>query len=130
MDIPPDLSVRIPVSSNKIILKKYIDDIKLFYDKSFIDTICFFKIFKSNEINDTTFDFIKELFTFDRNQNINNIYYNKSTILGSIIISGLYDEFEKLIDEIKTLLNCSKRESPYFKQQHKGIKMIRSDKLE
>jgi len=124
---------------NKIKLENYIDDIKLFYDKSFIDTICFFRVFKTNEIKNDTFDFIKELFNFDRNENMNAIHHNKSTILRSIIISGLYDEFEKLIDEIKTIkdektdtitLNCSKRESQYFKQQHKSLKLKNSKKTE
>ena len=112
-------------STKKIKVENYIDDIELFYNKSFIDTICFFKIFKTNKKENDTFDFIKELFNFSRG-NINTIYHNKTNILGSIINSGLYDDFEKLIDEIKIketdgdILNCSKRQSPYFTQQHKG----------
>jgi Leucine-rich repeat (LRR) protein len=48
-------------------------------------------------------------------------------------------ENEKLIDEIKTIkdektdtitLNCSKRESQYFKQQHKSLKLKSSKKTE
>jgi len=96
-------------------------------------------MFKGSEINnDDTFDFIKELFNFDRNLDINAIYYNQSTILGEIIVLGLYDEFEKFIDNIEavknekkeTKFNCTKRKSPYFKQQHKGIKLKRSVKTE
>ena len=75
MDSPTDSIPTIdnPIDSipTKIKLENYIDDIKLFNDESFIETICFFRVFKSNEIKNDTFDFIKELFNFDRNENIN-----------------------------------------------------------
>jgi len=92
----------IPSSENtKIKLENYIEDIKLFYDKSFLYTISSFKMFKTNGERNDTFDFIKELFNFHDKDNINEIFYNKSSILRLIIIEGLYEEFEKLIDDIK-----------------------------
>ena len=92
-------------------LENYIDDIKLFYDKSFIHTISSFKMFKKNNEQNDTFDFIKELFNFHREDDINEIFYNKFTILGLIIISGLYDKFEKLIDGIQIIKNGGVSES-------------------
>ena len=122
----------LPVQTIK--LEKYIEDIELFYEKSFTYTISSFKMFNTNEKINDTFDFIKELFNFHRENDINEIYHNKKTILGLIIISGLYDEFEKFIDDIKTIkinqgvsesktgddfqIDCNTRKSPYYKEQH------------
>ena len=139
MDFTHDLtSISVPKPKHIIKLEKYINDIKLFYEKSFTYTISSFKMFLNTEINNDTFDFIKELFNFDRNLDINAVYYNQSTILVQIIVSGMYDEFEEFIISIDPLydiekeskLNCSRRKSPYFKKQHKGIKLKSSVKNE
>jgi len=108
-----------PLPSKIIKLENYIEDIILFKNKSFIYTISSFKIFKTIEEKNDTFDFIKELFNFHRENDINQIFHNKFTILGLIIISGLYDDFEKLIESVSSeIIDCNKRKSPYYKNQH------------
>jgi Leucine-rich repeat (LRR) protein len=119
-------------------LEKYIKDIELFYQKSFTYTISSFKMFKKTEEQNDTFDFIKELFNFHTDNDINEIYHNKSTILGLIIILGLYEEFEELIDNISIIekdegvsesktddfpINCNTRRNDKFtiKEQNRNL---------
>lgn len=128
-------------------LEKYIKDIKLFYQKSFNDTISSFKMFMYNNKQNDTFEFIKELFNFHRERQVNEYYHNKSTILGLIIISGLYDEFENLIDSIRIIkrggiseskssnddiVNCDTRRDNNFKGiliQHRELTEEQQDYL-
>ena len=93
-------------------LGKYVDNILIYGDKAFINTLSTFRIYKpkSSKINyeflkqinksNDTYDFINQLFNFDR-YNLNYIYLNNDTILKYIIISGLYDDFETLLSNIK-----------------------------
>ena len=123
-------------------LKNYIEDIKLFYDNSFTYTISSFKIFKTNRYQNDTFDFIKELFNFHRDDYINEIFYNKSNILGIIIIEGLYEEFEKLIDGIQIIkrnggvsesksnddiIDCNTRKNDAFNLKTQHIQKLNKD---
>lgn len=93
-------------------LEKYVDNMLIYGDKSFINTLSTFRIYKPksdkmnydylkqiNKVN-YTYDFINQLFNFDR-YNLNYIYLNNDTILKYIIISGLYDDFEILLSKIK-----------------------------
>ena len=118
-------------------LENYIENINLFYDKSFTYTISAFKMFKTNGIQNDTFDLIKELFNFHTEYNINEIFHNKFTVLAIIIINGLYDKFEQIIDSIKIIskgegyieskiidevIDCNRRRSDSFdviKVQHR-----------
>ena len=84
---------------DKIILEKYIENIMLYSKKPFLYTLTYFRHLKQN----TTTDFIKQLFIFDKNNNNDVIYPQKYTILGLIILLGLYEKFESFIENIKLI---------------------------
>jgi hypothetical protein len=129
MDIPLSSSSSLPPLPSPmsyIKLENYIDNIKYYNDKAFIHTLASFRIYDNS--NDTplpirlektnlTFEFIKELFNFDRNdQPI--IYFNRQTVLGLIIICGLYDIFEKLLDYNHEKIYCNEKQLFKTKKQH------------
>jgi len=78
-----------------IYLGDYIENIKLYSSRSFIYTLDYFRHFSEN---DTT-KFIKQLFTFEKNGH--NVIPQKYTIIGFIILLGLFDKFENVINSIK-----------------------------
>ena len=86
---------------------------QIFNSKAFISTLASFSVFKSSPKNDT-FDFIKQLFNFDILQrNIVYINHRIPPALQEVIILGLYDEFEKLLDNIQSTskpVKCDSRD--------------------
>ena len=111
-------------------LEKYVDNMLIYGDKSFINTLSTFRIYKPKsdkidyeflkQINkpNYTYDFINQLFNFDR-FNLNFIYLNNDTILKYIIVSGLYDDFEILLSDIK--INYDKSESQNENENEKIV---------
>jgi hypothetical protein len=108
----PKITRKSPKSLVTIVLKNYIENIKLYNDFTFIDTLSSFKIYKLNKKKNEIYDFISQLFNFDR-YSYKFIYINKNTILEYIIVSGLYTEFELLLNDLNEIsenkVNCDER---------------------
>jgi hypothetical protein len=126
-----------PKTFVKIVLKNYIENIKFYNSSMFIETLCAFKIYKLNKKRNETYDFISQLFNFDR-YTYKFIYYNKNTILEYIIVCGLYTEFELLLNELNEIsenkVNCDERNVILFdrkKSAHlKNINIEKNKKID
>lgn len=79
-----------------LILENYIQDIML--QKYIIYPLIAFKMYEKT--NNNTYLFIKQLFTFDRND-LNIVYVKQDSLLAKIILCGLYHQFESFIDLIQ-----------------------------
>ena len=139
------------LTPSSIKLEKYILNMLYYYNEAFINTLSTFKVFKPKSLEEipiynNTYDFIVQLFNFDRNINLNYIYMNQRSVLSVIIILGLYEEFENLLNKIKiidtkggvseskndeTMIDCieknkiilnnKKISEEYIKTQHKNL---------
>ena len=110
---------------------EYIQNINLYYYTPFIKTLSFFRLYHKkidgfNSINGKSIEiFIKELFTFNRDINNDNLFFQKHTILGFIITSGLYEMFESFASELKKEIdlglgiNCKERDVVEFDKDSK-----------
>ena len=105
------------------ILDEYTENIKLYYYNPFIKTLSFFKLYRNketgfNSINGKSIEiFITQLFAFNRDINNDNLVFKKQTILGFLIISGMYDIFEPFIFELYKnirLIDCDNRNLKQF----------------
>jgi hypothetical protein len=85
----------------ELLFDDFIDDINYFDDVSLKKTIHFFS---KNNVNNLAL-LTDSLFTFDITDN-SMIYFKKKTIIGFMIISGNYNNFINLLDNI-TIINDS-----------------------
>ena len=96
-------SLTIPHLIISINLDQYIENIEIYNYEEFISTIATFKVFqpkkKFNLGCSDMYNFIIQMFNFD-NRDRNNIYLNQKCYLKDIILNGLYDKLEKLLDRI------------------------------
>lgn len=113
------------IKINIKIQDEYNQNINLYYYKPFIKTLSFFRLYHEkidgfNSINGKNIEiFIKELFTFNRDINNDNLFFQKHTILGFIITSGLYEMFESFASELKKEIDCKERDFVEFDKNSK-----------
>jgi len=89
----------------KLFFDDFIDDINYFDDASLKKTIHFFV--KNNTLIDNKLALLTDsLFTFDMTDN-SMIYFKKKTIIGFMIISGNYNNFINLLDNIRIINDSS-----------------------
>ena len=119
-----------------IVLKDYIENIKLYRYDQFVDTLCAFRMYKpifdheSIERPDIYY-FITQLFSFDRN-NFNLLYSNRDTILEYIIICGLFTEFEELLENLNNKedkIDCDKKDIKLFDDKKSKIPHLKNIKI-
>jgi Leucine-rich repeat (LRR) protein len=132
MNLPALPPLPLPTSSTitppTIELRKYIYDMTIFNSKSFITTLAAFSIFKpATSPQNDMYDFIKQFFNFD-SYGRNMIYINhtnpQAQTMQSIILMGLYNDFETLFRDIDAsfvddTVKCSLRDKKLLNDEFK-----------